>query len=217
MDSMKQDPLRKAIDIANPLQKLADEEKWVTLSVVAESTAAYYTHILFIAALELAARGNNSEALAAVSRLTPSMAALIRATVENKLSIILSNPEKNTIVDAWASLAETVATNASEAAALKYASLAPIVQDVDTLSTAANHFFMNRCWKPAACLYAAVCSASDQIDVTILRQLGISRYLCHDYEGSVTAFSDAVDNGDTSQETLSYITWLEEKFDSKEK
>lgn len=216
MDNIKTSPPPQPSADVSPLQTLADEEKWSELSEAAESIAAYHTRTLFIAALELAARGNNSEALAAVSRINPPMIALIRAIIENSLSIILNSPAKNIIADAWISLAEAVATRTSEAAALKYVSLAPIVQDTAALSTIASHFFINRCWKPAACLYAVICSASDQADVTILRQLGISRYLCHDYEGAITAFSKAVDNGDTSPETLSYITWLEEKFSPKE-
>lgn len=215
MDNVNPNPTREVSGIVSPLRKLADEEKWSELSAAAETIALYHTRILFIAALELAARGNHSAALAAVYRMNPPMAALIRAIVENDLSIILRNQAKNIIADAWASLAESVATSASEPAALKYVSLAPIVQ-AEALSTAANHFFINRCWKPAACLYAAVCSASAQVDITTLRQLGISRYLCHDYEGSITAFSKAIDNGDTSPETSSYITWLEEKFSPKE-
>lgn len=216
MASIKTNPPPQTSDNVSPLQKLADKEKWSELSESAESIATYHTRTLFIAALELAVRGNNSEALAAVSCINPPMAALIRAIIENDLSIILSSQAKNIIADAWVSLAETVATTASEAAALKYVSLAPIVQNVGALSTAANHFFINRYWKPAACLYVAVCSASDLADVAILRQLGISKYLSKDYEGSITAFSKAVDNGDTSPETSSYITWLEEKFSPKE-
>lgn len=202
--------------ITDPLLELADAGKWDELAQTAGAIALYNTRTLFIAALELAARGNHIEAIEAATNLNPPMAALIRSIVEDDISILLNNPGKKVISDAWCSLSEPVATRASKAAAMKYASLATIVKEADALSTAANHFFINRCWEPAACIYEIITTTHNDTDVEILRQLGISRYLSKDFNGAVVALGNAIDKGDDSPETMAYITWLQEKFGCKE-
>ena len=49
--------------VDDPLQKLADAGNWDELAQTAEAIALYNTRTLFIAALELAARGNHSESM----------------------------------------------------------------------------------------------------------------------------------------------------------
>ena len=216
MDNVQTTKPHTTATVDDPLQKLADAGNWDELAQTAEAIALYNTRTLFIAALELAARGNHSEAMEAAANLNPPMAALIRAIVEDDISILLNSSGKKVISDAWCSLAEPVATRASKAAAMKYASLATIVTEAESLSAVANYFFINRCWKPAAYIYEEITKIHNDADIDTLRQLGISRYLSKDYTGAIIAFGDAIDMGDTSPETLSYVTWLQEKFDYKE-
>ena len=72
-------------DTVNELQQLAQAERWAELSSRAEEIALFNTRLLFIAALELAARERNEEASAAADNLNAPMSALINALIEGNI------------------------------------------------------------------------------------------------------------------------------------
>ncbi|MDO4204072.1 MAG: hypothetical protein Q4D07_06235 [Selenomonadaceae bacterium] len=194
----------------------SDNNNYDDLIKSADTVALYNTIILFIAALEFTARGKESEAAAAANRLNSPMASLIRAIIENDTSLLTNHSEKPLFAKAWCTLAEPVANRTSEKAAMKFAALAPIVDNHSALSTAADYFFNFKRWRPAAHIFNVLTADMTLSTADYLRKLGICRYSIKDYSGAAAAFIAAADKGDTSQETLSYITWLEEKYTDTE-
>lgn len=194
----------------------SNQNEWSELLASAKTSAIYNTRMIFIAALELIAKNRFSEAITAANCINASMSMLIQAIAKNDISSLLSSSDRTDLSAAWCSLAEPVAVRAGENAALKFASLSPIVTENNDVITAANHFYVNRHWKAAATILGTLLSSPKAMSVDALRQLGICHYLSHNYSEAIDAFSAAIDKGDTSPETEAYITWLQEKYKNTE-
>ncbi len=199
-------------DTANELKQLAQEERWAELSSRAEETALFNTRLLFIAALELAARERNEEAAAAADSLNAPMAALIKALIKGSIDDILVANNRTIIADAWTSLVDPVVSRSSETAALQFALLAPIVADDSARRSAATGFYNNNLWKAAAQILGTISAESPVADNEFFKTLGISLYRSADYTDAAAALIVAAEHGDTSPETMSYLTWLEERL-----
>ena len=199
-------------DTVNELQQLAQAERWAELSSRAEEIALFNTRLLFIAALELAARERNEEASAAADNLNAPMASLINALIEGNIDDIMISNDRNSIADAWISLVDPVVSRSSEPAALQFALLAPIVADDNSRRTAATVFYNNNLWQAAAQILGTISANSPVADSDFFKALGISLYRSADYVNAATSLMTAAERGDTSPETMSYLTWLEEKL-----
>lgn len=200
-------------DTAQQLQELASAGNWAEVSARAEDAALFNTRILFITALELAAKEQNEEATAAVKELNAPMAALIKALLKGSLEDITGSDSRSRIADAWISLVDPVVSRSSEAAALQFALLAPIVADDSARLNAANPFYDNGLWQAAAQILGTIPADSPLADKDFFHRLGIALYRCADYPNAAAALMAAADRGDDSPEVLAYLTWLQEKLD----
>lgn len=175
-------------------------------------TEILYTVFLFISALELAAREQNEEALAAAKNLNTPHAALIKAIVSHSVNDILIAENRSTISDAWLSLVDFVMSYCSEYASSQFALLSPIVTDNNARLQAGQSFYDGNLYQGAAHIWGTIPADSPLADMDFFHTLGISLYRSGDYRNSAIALITAARLGDISQETLSYLTWLEERL-----
>lgn len=199
-------------DTAQRLQDLASAGNWAEVSAQAGETALFNTRLLFITALELAAVERNEEAAAVSASLNGPMAALIKALLKGSLEDILASASRPLIADAWISLIDPVVSRSSEAAALQFALLSPIVADDAPRLKAAKPFYDNGLWQAAAQILGTIPAGSPLADKDFFRRLGIALYRVEDYQNSAAALTAAADLGDDSPEILAYLTWLQEKL-----
>lgn len=199
-------------DTVNEIQQLACDGRWAEVSSRAEEIALFNTRLLFIAALELAAREQNEEAAAAADNLNAPMATLIKALIKGSIDDILISDNRGIIADAWISLIGPVASRSSDTAALQFSLLAPIVPDDSERRAAAIIFYNNNLWQAAAQILGTISADSPVADSEFYKTLGISLYRSADYANAAAALMAAAERGDTSPETMSYLTWLEEKL-----
>lgn len=199
-------------DTAQQLQKLAFAGNWAGVSALAGETALFNTRLLFITALELAAVERNEEATAVSASLNGPMAALIKALLKGSLEDIIASANRPLIADAWISLVVPVVSRSSEAAALQFALLAPVVADDSARLEAAKPFYDGGLWPAAAQILGAIPAGSPLADKDFFRRLGIALYRSEDYQNSAAALTAAADLGDSSPEILAYLTWLQEKL-----
>lgn len=198
-------------DTAQRLQEMASAGNWAEVSARAGETALFNTRLLFIAALELAAVERNEEAAAVSASLNGPMAALIKALLKGSLEDILASASRSLIADAWISLVDPVVSRSSEAAALQFALLSPIVADDAPRLKAAKPFYDNGLWQAAAQIMGTISAGSPLADKDFFRRLGIALYRGEDYKNAAAALTAAADLGDNSPEILAYLTWLQEK------
>lgn len=202
-------------DTDKQLQQLASDGNWAEVSARAEEAALFNTRLLFITALELAAKERNDEAAVTIKSLNEPMAALIKALLKGSLEDILTAGDRALIADAWISLVDPVVSRGSEDAALQFALLAPIVPDDSARLNAAHPFYNNGLWQAAAQILGTISADSPLANKDFFRMLGVALYRCGDWQNSAAALTAAADRGDDSPEILAYLTWLQEKLDDK--
>lgn len=185
--------------------------------VLAEATdnTRYNTYIIFLAALELAAAEKNDEAKEAIMHINKPMATLIQTLLDGDIEPLLSSPQCSSYADAWEALAETVVYRTSQPAALQFAMLAPIAQEKVRINVA-RKFYQAERFSPAALIYGSIPAESPLATADFFKELGISLYRSGQYADSATALMTAVDRGNESPETISYLTWLEERFSQED-
>lgn len=200
---------------AQQLQELASAGNWAEVSARAEEVALFNTRLLFVTVLELAAKERNGEAADAIKSLNVPMAALIKALINGGFADIITSDTRSLTADAWISLVDPVVSRSSEAAALQFALLAPIVADDSARLNAANPFYDNGLWQAAAQILGTIPADSPLADRDFFHRLGIALYRCGDHQNAAAALTAAVDRGDDSPEILAYLTWLSEKLNEE--
>lgn len=202
-------------DTAQRLQELASAGNWAEVSARAEDAALFNTRLLFIAALELAAKERNKEATVAIKELNAPMAALIKTLIKGSLEDITISNSRSLIADAWFSLIEPVINQSSENAALQFALLSPVVADDSARLNAGKLFYDTDLWQAAAQILGTISADSPLADRDFFHRLGIALYRCGDHQNAAAALTAAVDRGDDSPEILAYLTWLSEKLNEE--